>query len=195
MAEQELHWDQLSLKFEKEDIRAIIEVLLFVSTGPLPAQRFIDILGSFYSESEIVAVIQQLSDEYDSRNSGLQIIEVGGGYRLCTRPIYDHAVRAFKQVKRKIRLSMPALETLAIIAYRQPITTPEIEAIRGVNVSAILKNLLEKRLITIIGRKKAAGNPLIYGTTAAFLEYFGLQELSSLPTIEEFFESFEETRE
>jgi len=192
MSENNRTWDQLSLDFGKEDIEAIIEVLLFVSSEPLSEQQIIACTGSFYSEKEIRNVILKLSTSYDERHSGLQILEVANGFRMGTRSQFDHIIRRYKQEKKKIRLSLPALETLAIIAYRQPITTPEIEAIRGVTVSAIVKNLLEKRLIKIIGRKKAAGKPLIYGTTRDFLEYFGLNDLSALPTLEEFYETFDE---
>ncbi|MBN2381692.1 SMC-Scp complex subunit ScpB [bacterium] len=184
-------WDQLSLDFEKDDLEAIIEVLLFVSSEPITLAQICSIIGGFYSEQEVREVIDRIAHDYEGRSSGLQIIEVANGFRMSTRAQFDHIIRRYRQEKKKIRLSMPALETLAIIAYRQPITTPEIEAIRGVTVSAIVKNLLEKRLIKIVGRKKAVGKPLIYGTTREFLEYFGLSDLSALPTLEEFYETFE----
>lgn len=192
MAESTTSWNQLSLPFEKDDLTAMLEVLLLISSEPLTLQRIVDVTGGLHTLGEVKTEIESLAESYNRRNSGLQIIAVAGGYRLCTRPQFDHLVRRFHQERRRVRLSLPALETLAIIAYRQPITTPEIEAIRGVSVSAIVKTLLERHLIMILGRKKAVGKPLIYGTTPQFLEYFGLTDLSALPSMEEFFETIEE---
>jgi segregation and condensation protein B len=185
-------WDQLTLTFDGEDLRAICEVLLFVSGEPLTVRRIVEILGGFHTESEVRETILRLAGEYDNRGSGLQIIEVAGGFRFCTRPNFDYLVRRYHQEKKKLRLSIASLETLAIIAYRQPITTPEIEAIRGVNVTSNIRNLLDKHLIRIVGRKKAVGKPLIFGTTQEFLEYFGLKDLASLPAMDEFMQAFDE---
>lgn len=191
MERKDKAWNQLSLSFEKDSLRSIIEVLLFISNEPLSAARLSEFLGDFYQEEDIKDVVVGLMDEYSQRASGIRIYDIGGGYRMGTDPTYDYIIRRFKLEKKRVRLSMAALETLAIIAYRQPITTPEIENLRGVSVSSIVKNLLEKRLVRIMGRKKTAGKPLIYGTTKEFLEYFGLSDLQALPSIDEFFETYE----
>lgn len=192
MVDESQLWDQLSLNFEKDEIHNFIEVILFVSTEPVGISRINELLGGFYSEKIIQDALVQLIDKYSDQNSGLQILEIAGGFRLATKPQYDYIVRKVKLLKKRVKLSMAALETLAIIAYRQPITTPEIEVIRGVSVASILKNLLQKQLIKIQGRKKTVGKPLIYGTTKEFLEHFGLNDLSSLPTMDEFFDTFNE---
>ncbi|MCD4655753.1 SMC-Scp complex subunit ScpB, partial [bacterium] len=117
---------------------------------------------------------------------GLEVIKVAGGWQLVTRPAYADAVRRMKTKRQKTRFSRASLETLAIIAYRQPVTAPEIENIRGVESSGVLKNLLDKNIITVLGRKKGPGNPLLYGTTTYFLIVLGLDDLESLPSLEEF---------
>jgi segregation and condensation protein B len=114
------------------------------------------------------------------------LAEVANGWQLATCPDQAPWVRKFKTVKVTTRLSRPALETLAIIAYKQPVTRPEIEAIRGVNIGGIVRNLMERRLVKIVGKKDVAGKPLLYGTSAEFLQYFGLKDLSALPTLKEF---------
>lgn len=123
---------------------------------------------------------------FNVRDSGMRIIKVAGSWLMVTRPEYSDAVLRLKKTCRRVRFSRAALETLAIIAYRQPITTPEIDQIRGVDSTGILKNLLVKKLVTVLGRKRAPGNPLLYGTTQHFLVVFGLDSLDSLPKLEEF---------
>lgn len=163
-----------------KEIKNIIECLLFVANEPLSINKLnklTDISFSLLREN-----LKELQVEYEGR--GLQIIEVGGGYQIVTRPQYASYVR--KLISHPPRkLSQAALETLAIIAYRQPITRVEIENIRGVNVDGLIDHLLERRLIKIVGRKNSPGRPFIYTTTAEFLRYFGLNSLEELPRIDQ----------
>jgi segregation and condensation protein B len=124
--------------------------------------------------------------EYIDRGSGILLAEVAGGFQLATRPELFEWIRKFKTVKTTTRLSRPALETLAIVAYKQPITRSEVEAIRGVNIGGIMRNLMERRLVKIVGKKDVPGKPMMYGTSLEFLQYFGLKDLSALPTLKEF---------
>jgi segregation and condensation protein B len=124
--------------------------------------------------------------EYDQRGSGLEIREVAGGWRISTRPQHHDFIRQYLKTRPSARLSLPALETLAVIAYKQPITVPEILEIRGVTSSSAIKTLLEKRLIVTKGRKETVGRPMMYGTSREFLIQFGLRDLTELPSIEDF---------
>lgn len=135
---------------------------------------------------EELSDFSEFTEWFNERRSGLRIIKLAGGWQIVTRPEFADAIRRLKTTTQKVRFSRASLETLAIIAYRQPITAPEIENIRGVESAGILKNLLEKKLITILGRKHGPGNPLLYGTTPKFLVVFGLEDLQSLPSLEEF---------
>jgi segregation and condensation protein B len=136
-------------------------------------------------------MILSLKEEYDSQARGFQIVEVAGGFQIATRPQFAPYILKLNRHKRKNPLSIPALETLAIIAYKQPITRAEIEAIRGVDSSGVLHNLLELGLIKIAGRKEVVGHPPLYGTTEEFLKVFGLRQLADLPSIREIREMFE----
>ena len=132
-------------------------------------------------------LIEQLVREYDSSDSGLEIRQIAGGYRMSTKPEHHDAVRSFaKSLKPPIRLSLQALETLAVIAYKQPVTGPEISEIRGVDSSGVLAGLISRKLITTAGRKQVVGRPILYKTTKDFLMRFGLKDLNELPSIEEF---------
>ncbi len=162
---------------------AALEALLFASPEPLPPERLAELLPTLSGE-EISAALALLKARYASPASGLMLDEVAGGFRLGTRPEAAEAL-ARLAIVRPSRLSRPALETLAIIAYRQPITKAEVEAIRGVNIDGVLRTLGERGLIRILGRKREAGRPMLYGTSRAFLEYFGFQDLSELPTLRE----------
>jgi segregation and condensation protein B len=133
---------------------------------------------------ERVAIL--LSDRLLQAGSGLQVIEMAGGFRLGTRPQYDPWIRALRQVERPSRLSVAALETLAVVAYRQPVTAAEIAVVRGVDPQASLRTLRDQGLVRITGRKRAVGRPFTYGTTRQFLEIFGLRDLDELPDPEEF---------
>jgi segregation and condensation protein B len=170
---------------EDQQLKTAIEALLFIGGGPLSVERLKGIFEEA-SKEQIEAQLQALKADYDAREAGVMIAEVANGYQLATRPEQAVWVRKFKTVKVTTRLSRPALETLAIIAYKQPITRPEIEAIRGVNIGGIVRNLMERRLVKIVGKKDVAGKPLLYGTSVEFLQYFGLKDLSSLPTLREF---------
>ena len=162
---------------------AALEALLFASPDPLPRERLAELLPELSAE-ELAAALAALRIRYTSSESGLMLDEVAGGFRLATRPEVADTLARLSAV-RPSRLSRPALETLAIIAYRQPITKAEVEAVRGVNIDGVLKTLGERGLIRILGRKREPGRPILYGTSKAFLEYFGFQDLSELPTLRE----------
>ncbi len=165
------------------DIRAILESLIFVSDSPLTIDYLMQILPEFSKEA-ILEGIRQIKDDYEKDFKGIELVEVAGGYQFRTKPKISQWIIRLKKVK-PVKLSRSALETLAIIAYRQPITRPAIEEIRGVDSGWVIRNLLEKGLIKITGRKDIPGRPIIYGTTKAFLELFGLNTLSDLPTLRE----------
>lgn len=139
-------------------------------------------------KEEREAALQELRAEYDRTGRGLQLVEIAGGYQITTRPEYNDWVRELLDPKTPTRLTIQALETLAVIAYKQPVTLPEVIELRGVKSGGVLKTLLEKRLIRIVGRKEVVGRPILYGTTKQFLLHFGLRDLSELPKIEEFAE-------
>ncbi len=180
--------DETANESEREKLAGIIEALVFVSGDPIPIKRLMDVLER--KEEEIREAIDFLAERYVEIGAGLQIMEVAGGFQLRTRPIYSQYVNRYLERKKKISLSGPALETIAIIAYKQPITRAEIEAIRGVGVDGVLKSLLDKRLVKITGVKEVPGKPNLYGTTKHFLEYFGLISLDDLPPIEDIDKTF-----
>jgi segregation and condensation protein B len=166
------------------DRKAIIEALIYVSDEPLNAKSIAEVLKE--DQSVIEAGIGSLVEEFNARNSGLQLREVAGGWQFATRPEYHEHVRAFLKWKPSAKLSLASLETLAVIAYKQPITVPEILDIRGVQSPSSIKTLLDKKLIVAKGRKEAIGRPMMYGTSKEFLIQFGLKDLSELPSIEDF---------
>jgi len=170
---------------DDQQLKSAIEALLFIGGGPLSVERLKGIFEEATKE-QIEAQLQALKADYEARDAGVMVAEVANGYQLATRPDQAVWVRKFKTVKVTTRLSRPALETLAIIAYKQPVTRPEIEAIRGVNIGGIVRNLMERRLVKIVGKKDVPGKPILYGTSVEFLQYFGLKDLSSLPTLREF---------
>ena len=166
-----------------ENISAIIEALILTSESPLVLDKVCAVLAGV-DKAEIQEALDKLIAGYEERQSGIVIQEVAGGYQFRTRPDLAVWVKKLKGTKPS-SLSPAALETLAIVAYRQPIVKAEIEDIRGVDVSAPLKGLMEKKLIRIVGRKDVPGKPIIYGTTKKFLEVFNLRELADLPTMRE----------
>jgi len=166
-----------------ENIKAVIEALVLASEAPLSLEKMSLILEGV-EKSGIKEALDGLISGYEERGSGIVLQEVAGGYQFRTRPELGIWVKKLKGTK-PASLSPAALETLAIVAYRQPVVKTEIESIRGVDVSAPLKGLLEKRLICIVGRKDVPGKPIIYGTTRRFLEVFNLKDLSELPTLRE----------
>jgi segregation and condensation protein B len=167
------------------ELIAAVEAVLFAAAEPVHPK---EIAAAFEgaTESEVAAAIDALRERYADGPGGLTVEQVAGAFRLATKPEVGAIVRQFFRQRNRTRLSPAGLETLAIIAYRQPITVPEIQAIRGVDPSGALKSLLEKSMVRILGRKKVVGNPLLYGTTKQFLVHFGLNRLEDLPSIEEF---------
>jgi segregation and condensation protein B len=159
--------------------------VLFAAAEPVHPK---EIASAFQdtSEQEVAAAIDALQRRYTEGPGGLVVEQVAGAFRIATKPDVGGLVRQFFRHRNRTRLSTAALETLAIIAYRQPMTLPEIQAMRGVDPAGAVKNLLEKKMIRILGRKKVVGNPLLYGTTKHFLVHFGLNRLEDLPSIEEF---------
>ena len=159
----------------------VVEALLFASDTPLEAERIREVL-----DLESVEAARELMEELRARyrDRGLQIVEVGGGYRMITRPEVAPWLVRLARARTKTRLSRPALETLAIVGYKQPVSRPEVDAIRGVNSEAVLDNLLERRLVRIAGRKDAPGRPFLYETTREFLVAFGLRDVGDLPKVE-----------
>jgi len=166
------------------EIKAIIEALIFASETPLSPNKIRDIIGDDITLKDIRNILQELINEYSQNKRGFYLKEVANGYQFRTRPDYAIWVKRLKKPK-TVRFSQPTLETLAIIAYKQPITRPEIEKIRGVDCSGPLRFLLENKLITIKGRKQIPGRPYLFITTQRFLEVFGLESLGSLPPIKE----------
>jgi segregation and condensation protein B len=169
---------------DEERLKAIIESLLFAAGEPVSLNRLAAVLDSVPKE-EIRNALAALGAEYSQGGRGLTVEEVAGGYQLRTRKEFAPHIRKLLAGKPP-RLSRSLLETLAIIAYRQPITRPEIEEVRGVDCGGVLETLLERRIIRIAGRKEAPGRPMIYATTPEFLEVFGLKDLDSLPDLKEF---------
>jgi segregation and condensation protein B len=166
------------------EMMAIIEALIFVSEEPLSARALADILKE--DRGWIEAAVEALGEEFNARNGGLLLREVAGGWQFATRPEHHEHVRAFLKSRPSAKLSLASLETLAVIAYKQPITVPEILEIRGVQSPSAIKTLLDKRLIVAKGRKETIGRPMMYGTSKEFLLQFGLKDLSELPSIEDF---------
>ena len=166
------------------ELKSVAEALIFVADEPLSAKTIADVL-----KVELDAVekaINELVTECDARNGGLQLREIAGGWQIATRPEHHEQVRAYLKSKPSAKLSLASLETLAVIAYKQPVTVPEILEIRGVQSPSAIKTLLDKRLIVARGRKETVGRPMMYGTSKEFLIQFGLKDLSELPSIEDF---------
>lgn len=172
--------EEIEIQLSPEDIKPAVECILYMSENPIPDKKIARILK--IKTEEVREAIAGLIDERNSASSGLEVGEVAGGYILRTKPKFGQWLKKFSRILKRPRLSVAALETLAIIAYKQPITRAEIEGIRGVNVDAIMKTLLEKNLINAVGRKEVIGRPLLYGTTDEFLRYFGLKDLTVLPS-------------
>jgi segregation and condensation protein B len=163
---------------------AIIEALIFVSEEPLSAKVIADVLRE--DRAVVEAALVELAKEFNARNGGLQLREVAGGWQFATRPEYHEHVRAYLKSRPSAKLSIASLETLAVIAYKQPVTVPEILEIRGVQSPSSVKTLLDKKLIVAKGRKDTVGRPMMYGTSKEFLLQFGLKDLGELPSMEDF---------
>jgi segregation and condensation protein B len=168
---------------EREDIRSIIESLLFVADGPLTIQRLGELLEGAEKE-DVRSILDELQAELENSRRGVRLVEVAGGYQLRTAKVNADWVKKFLG-GRPARMGRATLETLAIIAYRQPITRAEIEAIRGVDVDGVINTLLDRSLIRAVARKDVPGRPFLYGTTPEFLQLFNLKDLSHLPTLKE----------
>jgi len=185
---------------EDREIKGVIEALLFISGEPLSPDRIKAVLALSEAKNvleeidrgKIKSLLWELQQEYDMRLSGLRIVEVAGGFQIVTPPEVSQWVKKLKKIKQSARLTKPSLETLAIIAYKQPLVKAEIEDIRGVDSAGVIKGLLDKRFVKIIGRKDVPGRPILYATTKEFLQYFGLKDISDLPTLKEFNELAEE---
>jgi len=166
------------------EMMAIIEALIFVAEEPLTTKALADVLKE--DRGWIETAVEELAKEFNERNGGLYLREVAGGWQFATRAEHHEHVRAFLKTRPSAKLSLASLETLAVIAYKQPITVPEILDIRGVQSPSAIKTLLDKRLIVAKGRKETIGRPMLYGTSKEFLLQFGLKDLTELPSIEDF---------
>ena len=174
---------------EREELKSIVENVLLAADQPINASELSKIFLDGTDKAELQSILDELKEEYSSHN--LQVTEVADGYQLCTRHEYNDYIRKFLKLDRSTRLSQPSLDTLSIIAYKQPLTRQEVDEIRGVDSSGVIKTLLEKKVIGPAGRKKVPGRPIMYRTTQKFLEYFGLKDLSDLPTLEDLREVLE----
>jgi segregation and condensation protein B len=168
---------------EREDVKSILESLLFVADGPLTVQRLTEVIDGA-GKDEIRSILEELHNELQNNRRGIRLVEVAGGYQLRTAKVNADWVKKFLG-GRPARMGRATLETLAIVAYRQPITKAEIEAIRGVDVDGVITTLLERNLVRAVARKDVPGRPFLYGTTPEFLELFNLKDLAQLPTLKE----------
>jgi segregation and condensation protein B len=167
------------------EMQAALEAIIYAADEPVTLDQLAAAVGA--EKTEVRAALEQLASLYSTEDRGIEIRKVAGGYKFYTKPQHHEVVRKFiKSLRPPVRLTMPALETLAVIAYKQPVTGPEIQEIRGVNCSGVLQTLLDKRLITTAGRKDCVGRPILYRTSKDFLMRFGLAGLDELPTLKEF---------
>lgn len=182
-AQQEATQEELYTRSPGE-LMSVCEALIFVADEPVTSKLLAEVLGE--NRQSIDAAVEELQKEYEAREGGLQIREVAGGWQIATRTELHEDIRKFLKTRPSAKLSLASLETLAVIAYKQPVTVPEILEIRGVQSASAIKTLLDKRLIVAKGRKEAVGRPMQYGTSKEFLIQFGLKDLSELPSIEDF---------
>lgn len=171
----------------EDNTKAVVEALLFASDKPLSIEQMRDVLDHLKAE-EIRSLLAELKSEYETSCRGISITEVAGGFQMVTPSSFAPFLKKLYKGRSGEKLSKPALETLAIIAYKQPITKLEIESLRSVNVDGVISSLVEKNLIRITGRKKAPGRPFVFGTSKIFLEHFGLNSLDDLPKMDKFSE-------
>jgi segregation and condensation protein B len=173
------------LPADETKIRAVLEAIIYVTEEPLTQAQIASALG--VPPEQVNKLLSELTAEYEKPEHGLTVREVAGGYKMATKAEHHEAVRAFvKSLKPPLKLSLAALETLAVIAYKQPVTTPEVLEIRGVQGAGVMKTLLERKLIAAAGRKNVIGKPVLYKTTKEFLIQFGLKDLAELPSLKEF---------
>lgn len=178
----------------QDNARSVIEALLLASDKPLTIEQAKNVLDNLEA-SEIRVILEELRAEYERSNRGIRIAEIAGGFQMITAPGFAPFLKKLFKERHRERLSKPGLETLAIIAYKQPVTKFEIASLRNVNVDGVVDHLLDKNLVRISGRKKAPGRPYVFGTTKQFLEYFGLKSLEELPKMEEFSALLKKTEE
>jgi segregation and condensation protein B len=173
------------MTMESTELRAAIEAILFVSNEPVNLD---DLVDAFSDEGRdaVIAQLEEIKRNLDANVGGFMLEQTAGGWRLATRAEHDPVLKKYFAKKGESRLSLAALETLAIIAYRQPVTAPEVSEIRGVNSNAVIRTLLERRMIRVAGRKNVVGSPFLYRTTRDFLVHFGLNDIRDLPALEEF---------
>ena len=169
-----------------DNLKPAIEALLFASERPLSPEEIKHAFQDSVSAADIREQIESLSREYDAQDRGFRMFEIAGGFQLASDIRFAEVLKRFYQSREKKKLSQAGLETLAVIAYRQPVTRADIEAIRGVSVDGAVKTLLEKGMIKITGRKEVPGRPILYGTTQEFLEHFGLKSMQELPPLSEY---------
>lgn len=168
---------------EGQNRKALLEALFFITGEPLRLADLKELTG--VPEPELKDLIEELMADYRERGGGLLVSEIAGGYQMHTNPDHSEWAKKLKGSEQGGKLSQPALESLAIVAYKQPLTKAELEALRGVNSDGVIKTLLDRKLIKMVGRKEAPGKPLLYGTTREFLVHFGLKDLTELPTLKE----------
>jgi len=169
----------------ENNLKSVLEALLFAIDKPLTIEQARKVLDNLEA-TEIRKILEELKNEYEQSNRGMRIAEVAGGFQMITASSFATFLKKLFKERHVERLSKPALETLSIIAYKQPVTKLEIESLRNVNVDGVMNSLLDKNLVRISGRKKAPGRPYVFGTTRQFLEYFGLRTLEELPKMKEF---------
>ena len=175
----------LAMPVADAELKAVLEAIIYVTDEPLTLDQIC--AGLEQPRDRVADLLEQLAGDYEQNSRGLTIKEVAGGFKMSTKPEHHEAVRRFvKNLNPPLKLSLPALETLAVIAYKQPITAPEIMEIRGVQGASVLKTLLDRKLIATAGRKPVVGKPILYKTTREFLVQFGLKDLAELPTLKEF---------
>jgi segregation and condensation protein B len=170
---------------EENNLKSAIEALIFASEKPITTEQIKKVLGNLDAPS-INRIITELRNEYEQQNRGIRVIEIAGGFQMITNSSFAPFLKKLFKNRYSDKLSKPALESLAIIAYKQPLTKAEIESLRNVNVDGVMKSLLEKNLIRVCGRKKIPGRPFVFGTTREFMEHFGLKSLQDLPKMEDF---------
>lgn len=170
---------------ETAELKMIVEALIFSADQPIPEYLISNILGNASGDADIGKLIKEIAEDYSKREGPVELRFIAGGWQFSTKKEYGSWVRKLYKDRTTLKLSNSALETLAVIAYKQPVTRSEAEEIRGVEVAGVLETLLERKLIRIVGRKETVGRPLLYGTTQEFLKHFGLSHLSELPAIEE----------
>ncbi|MCX5669112.1 MAG: SMC-Scp complex subunit ScpB [Candidatus Omnitrophica bacterium] len=170
---------------EENNLKSVIEALIFASEKPITTEQIKKVLDNLDSLS-VNKIITELKNDYQAQSRGLRIVEIAGGFQMTTCSDFAPFLKKLFKNRYSDKLSKPALESLAIIAYKQPLTKSEIESLRNVNVDGVMKSLIDKNLIRICGRKKIPGRPFVYGTTREFLEHFGLKSLTDLPKMEDF---------